>query len=55
MHGRSVCRVLVGRPKVKRSLGRPGHRWEAKIKLDLMEIESSGGLFVNMVMNPRIP
>jgi hypothetical protein len=25
--GRSVYRVLVGRPELKRPLGRPGHRW----------------------------
>jgi hypothetical protein len=36
--GRSVYRVLVGRPKGKRPLGRPRHRWEDNIKLDLREI-----------------
>jgi hypothetical protein len=33
--GRSVDRVLVGRPKGKRPLGRPRRRWEDNIKLDL--------------------
>jgi hypothetical protein len=28
--GRGVYRVLVGRPEVKRPLGRPRHRWEDK-------------------------
>jgi hypothetical protein len=55
--GRGVCRVLVGRPKGKRPLGRPKHRQEENIKLDLREtgiygvngfswlrIGSSGGL-----------
>jgi hypothetical protein len=36
--GRSVYRVLVGRPKGKRPLGRPGRRWEDNIKMELREI-----------------
>jgi hypothetical protein len=36
--GRSVYRVLVGRLKGKRPQGRPRHRWEVNIKLDLREI-----------------
>jgi hypothetical protein len=36
--GRGVYRFLVGRPKGKRPLGRPRHRWEDKIKMDLREI-----------------
>jgi hypothetical protein len=36
--GRGVYRVLVGRPEGKRPLGRPRHRWEDNIKLDLREI-----------------
>jgi hypothetical protein len=36
--GRGVYRVLVGRPKSKRPLGRPRHRWEDNIKMDLREI-----------------
>jgi hypothetical protein len=35
--GRGVYRVLVGRSKRKRPLGRPRHRWEDNIKLDLRE------------------
>jgi hypothetical protein len=33
--GRGVYRVLVGRPKGKRPLGRPRRRWEDNIKMDL--------------------
>jgi hypothetical protein len=70
MHGegRGVYRVLVGRPKSRRPLGRPRHRWEDNIKLDLREIEIDGvnwiqlaqdrvqwQAFVNMVMNLRVP
>jgi len=33
--GRSVYRILVGRPKGKRPPGRPRHRWKDNIKMDL--------------------
>ena len=33
-----VCRVLAGKPEGKRPLGRPRHRWECLIKLDLQEV-----------------
>jgi hypothetical protein len=36
--GRNVYRVLVGKPEGKRPLGRPRHRWEDGIKMDLGEI-----------------
>jgi hypothetical protein len=35
--GRGVYRVLVGRLKGKRPLGRPRRRWEDNIKMDLKE------------------
>jgi hypothetical protein len=66
--GRGVYRVLVGKPKGKRPLGRPRHRWEDNIKMDLREIEIDGANWiqlaqdsvewrtcVNMVMNFRVP
>jgi hypothetical protein len=66
--GRGVTRVLVGRPKGKRPLGRPRRRWEDNIKMDLGEIGIDGAnwirlaqdrvqwrAFVNMVMNLRVP
>jgi len=31
--GRDMCKVLVGKPKGKRPLGRPNHRWENNIKV----------------------
>jgi hypothetical protein len=31
-------KVLVGKPKGKKLLGRPGRRWEANIKKDLKEV-----------------
>jgi hypothetical protein len=36
--GRKVYRVLVGKSKGKRPLGRPTRRWEDGIKMDLREI-----------------
>jgi hypothetical protein len=33
--GRGMYRVLVGKPEGKRPLGRPRHRWEDNIKMDL--------------------
>jgi hypothetical protein len=33
--GRGVQRVLVGKPEGKRPLGRPRHRWEDNIKMNL--------------------
>jgi hypothetical protein len=35
---RKLYKVLVGKPKVKRSLGRPRRRWEDGIRINLTEI-----------------
>jgi hypothetical protein len=66
--GRGVYRVLVGRLEGKRPLGRPRHRWEDNIKMDLKEIGIDGANWiqlaqnrvqwracVNTVMNLRVP
>jgi len=37
--GRGVHRVLVGKPEGKQPLGRPRHRWEDNIKMDIREVE----------------
>ena len=39
---RGVYRVLVGKPEGKRPLGRPRHRWEDNIKMDLQEVGCGG-------------
>jgi len=33
-----ICRVLVGKPEGKKPLGRPRHRWEDNVKMDLQEV-----------------
>jgi hypothetical protein len=35
---RSVQRILVGKPEIKRPLGRPRRRWNDNIKVDLQEV-----------------
>jgi hypothetical protein len=35
---RGVYRGLLGKPDGKRPLGRPRHRWEYNIKMDLQEV-----------------
>ena len=65
---RDIYRVLVGKPEGKRPLGRPRHRWEHNIKLNLQEVKCKGmdwidlaqdkerwRALVNVVMNLRVP
>jgi hypothetical protein len=35
----NAYKILVGKPEGKRPLGRPRHRWEGNIRLDLGKIE----------------
>jgi hypothetical protein len=45
---RGTDRVLVGTPEGNRPLGRPRHRWEDNIKMELQEVGWGGvwtGLF----------
>jgi hypothetical protein len=39
---RVVHRVLVGKPEGKKPLGRPRHKWEDNIKMDLQQVEGVG-------------
>jgi hypothetical protein len=39
---RCIYRVLVGKREGKRPLGRPRHRWEDNIKMDLQEVGCGG-------------
>ena len=66
--GRSLHKVLVRKPDGKRPLGRPRCRWEDNIKMDLEEVGSGCGdwmelaqdrdrwrALVSTVMNFRVP
>jgi len=39
---RGVYRILVGKPEEKRPLGRPRHKWEDNIKMDLQKLGCRG-------------
>ena len=66
--GSVVNKVLVGKPVGKRTLGRPRHRWEDNIKMDLQEIGRGCGDWMELaqdrdswqallstIMNFRVP
>jgi hypothetical protein len=44
---RGVYRILVEKPKGKRALGRPRHRWEDNIRMDLQEVGCGGMDWIN--------
>jgi hypothetical protein len=46
MEGRTVYRILVGRPEGKRPLERPRRRWEDNIKTDVMETGMDGSKWI---------
>jgi hypothetical protein len=65
---RNAYRILVGKPKGKKPLGRPRRRWVDNIKMDLREIGWDGvqwidmaqdrdqwRALVNTVLNLRVP
>ena len=65
---RGIYRVMVGKPEGKRPLGKPRHRWQDNIKMDLKEMECGGmdwielaqdmdrwQALVNAVMNFWVP
>ena len=65
---RGTYRVLVGKPEIKRPLGRPRHVWENNIKTYLQEVGCGGTdrielaedrngwrALVNSVINLRVP
>ena len=49
--GRGVHRVLVRKPEGKRLLGRPRHRWEDNIKMDLQEVGGGCGDWMELAQN----
>jgi hypothetical protein len=42
MEKRNAYRLLVGKPEVRRPLGKPRHRWVDNIKMELGEIRRDG-------------
>jgi hypothetical protein len=48
---RKVYKVLVGKPKGKRPLGRPRHRWEDGIRMVLREIGLGGVDWVQLAQD----
>jgi hypothetical protein len=66
--GRGVYRVLIRKPEGRRPLGRPRHRWENNITMDLREVgcgcvdcmeldqdRDRWRAFVSAAMNLRVP
>ena len=49
--GRSVHKVLVGKPEGTRPLGRPKRRWEDNIKMDLQEVGRGCGDWMELAKN----
>ena len=47
---RGICRVLVGKPEGKRSLGTPRHRWE-DIKMDLQKVGCGDMGWIELAQN----
>ena len=45
--GRSVFKIITGKPKGKRPSGRPRRRWEENIRMDLEEIGIDAGNWVD--------
>jgi len=48
---RGIFRALVGKPEGKRPLGRPRHRWEDNIKMDLQEVGSGGMVLIELAQD----
>jgi hypothetical protein len=44
-------RVLVGKPEVKRPLGRPRRRWEDNIKMDVQEVAWGRGDWMELAQD----
>jgi len=49
--GRGVYKVLVGKPAGQRPLGRPKHRWENNIKMDVQEVGCRGMDWIELALD----
>jgi hypothetical protein len=48
---RGVRRGLVGKPEGKRPMGRPRHRWEDNIRMDLQEVGGGPGDWMELAQD----
>jgi hypothetical protein len=48
---RSAYNILVGRPEGRRPLGRPRHRWEHNMKMDIREIVFGDVDWINLAQD----
>jgi hypothetical protein len=48
---RGAYRALVGKPECRRPLGRPRHRWENNIKMDLREVGCGGVDWIDLAQD----
>jgi hypothetical protein len=48
---RGAYRALVGKPDGRRPLGRPRHRWEDNIKMDLREVGCGGADWISLAQD----
>jgi len=48
---RGIYRVLVGKPEGKRPFGRPQHRWEDNIKIELQKVGCGGVDWIKMAQD----
>jgi hypothetical protein len=48
---RNAYRILVGKSEGKRPLGRPRHRWEDNIRMDLGEIGLGGMDWIDLAQD----
>ena len=48
---RGIYRVLVGKPEGKRHHGRPRHRWEDNMKMDLQEVVCGGMDWIDLAQD----
>jgi hypothetical protein len=58
--GERCAQVVGGKPEGKRPLGRPRHRWEYNIKMDVEEVGGGRGdcmerALVSTLKNLRVP
>jgi hypothetical protein len=51
MGRRGVYSILVWKPEGKRPLGRPWHRWEDNIKMDLQEMGCRGMHWIELAQD----